>query len=216
MHPDQLDFVGRVKAVFPAHFRGVRVLEIGSLDINGSIRALFEGCDYTGVDVAPGPGVDRVCHGEDLDDPPASFDTVISCEVMEHNPRWQDTFRNMVRLCRPGGLVVMTCATRGRAEHGTSRSMPGNSPLTVGLGQEYYRNLTARDFVDSGVTAGLASATFLENWRKFDLYFVGTPRPLDPAQRRGVEALASHYRRASFGTWKGLRRFLWARYRAPA
>jgi SAM-dependent methyltransferase len=216
MHPDQLEFVERVRALFPRHFRGARVLEIGSLDINGSVRALFQGGDYLGVDVAPGPGVDRVCRGEDLDAPDASFDTVISCEVMEHNPRWRETFRNMVRLCRPGGLVVMTCATTGRAEHGTTRSIPGNSPLTVGLGQEYYRNLTARDFEQAGVTAGLAAHAFFENWRKFDLYFVGSPSPLDEGQRRGVEALAAHYRRASFGTWKGLRRYLWARYRAPA
>ena len=39
-------------------FRSGRTLEVGSLDINGSIRGLFEGGVYIGLDVALGPGVD--------------------------------------------------------------------------------------------------------------------------------------------------------------
>jgi 2-polyprenyl-3-methyl-5-hydroxy-6-metoxy-1,4-benzoquinol methylase len=57
------------------------------------------------------------------------FDVVISCEVMEHNPFWVATLTNMIRLLKPGGLLVMSCATIGRKEHGTARSLPGASPL---------------------------------------------------------------------------------------
>lgn len=149
-HKEQLQYIDRIQGIFPSYFTGKRVLEIGSLDINGTIRSRFTGCDYVGIDVDAGPGVDRVCEGQEFDAPDGSFDMVISCEVMEHNPYWKETFQNMVRLCAPRGLVVMTCAALGRKEHGTSRSNAESSPLTVSKGWDYYRNLTARDFIATG------------------------------------------------------------------
>jgi len=207
-HPEQLEFVDRVRGIWPRHFDGVRVLEIGSLDINGTIRSRFPNCQYTGIDVDAGPGVDIACQGQDYDGPDASFDTVISCEVMEHNPHWKETFQNMVRLCRSDGLMVMTCATWGRKEHGTARSLPDNSPLTVSKGWSYYRNLRARDFIEARLMEPLSAWSFFENWRSFDLYFVGTKAPLDDQARRRVAALARQYRASNFGTTRGLKRYL--------
>jgi SAM-dependent methyltransferase len=217
-HPEQLAFVDDVRAAFPRHFKAARVLEIGSLDINGTIRNRFEDCQYTGLDVAAGPGVDVVCQGQDYAAPDASFDTVISCEVMEHNPAWRETVKNMVRLTRPGGLVVMTCATWGRAEHGTARSDPGMSPLTVSKGWTYYRNLREVDLLEAGVTEGLVAWRFFRNWRSFDLYFVGVRRAFEPAEQRALDGLAARLRRGNFGTVRGLRRYLKAQlyYRAKA
>lgn len=37
-HQQQLDFVAAVKAEFPEHFSQTKVLEVGSLNINGSVR----------------------------------------------------------------------------------------------------------------------------------------------------------------------------------
>lgn len=207
-HPEQLDFVERIRTISPRHFSGARVLEIGSLDINGTIRSRFSGCDYTGLDVAEGPGVDVACQGQDYHAPDASFDTVISCEVMEHNPHWKATFQNMARLCKPDGLVVMTCASWGRREHGTTRSAPDNSPLTVGKGWDYYLNLRAGDFLAAGLVAPFADWAFFQNWRSYDLYFVGSKAPLDQASRRQLAGLHRHYARESFGTFKGLKRYL--------
>lgn len=173
-HPEQKQFMKLIAAEFPQFFSNCRVLEIGSLDINGSVRELFSDCDYIGLDVAEGKGVDVVCEGQKYDAPDASFDHVLSCEAMEHNPYWLETFNNMARLCRPGGLVIMTCATTGRAEHGTSRTRPGSSPLTVGMGWDYYRNLRSRDFTGQVDLAGLFSThRFWSNWSSFDLYFCG-------------------------------------------
>jgi hypothetical protein len=44
-HESQQNFVSRVKSRFPDSFSGKRVLEVGSLDINGSVRSLFVGCE---------------------------------------------------------------------------------------------------------------------------------------------------------------------------
>lgn len=173
-HTEQLDFIKAVKDAYGNFFRNSKVLEIGSLNINGTVRGFFEDPElYVGVDVGEGPGVDVVCEGQ-LYDTKERFDCVISCECMEHNPHWQATFRNMIRLCRPGGIVIMTCATIGRAEHGTSRTTPQDSPLTVARGWDYYRNLVPSDFTDDfTLERAFRYFGFETNPQSHDLYFVG-------------------------------------------
>lgn len=145
-HIQQRDFIDKIKRRSPKYFSNKSVLEIGSLNINGTVRDFFENCEYIGLDVAEGNGVDFVCEGQNYDAPDNSYDVVCSAECFEHNPYWLETFENMIRLCKPGGFVFFTCATEGRPEHGTSRSTPLDSPLTVDQGWEYYRNLNESDF----------------------------------------------------------------------
>lgn len=173
-HQAQWAFVEIVSERLKPHFNDCSVLEVGSLDLNGSVRRFFQNCRYIGIDVGSGAGVDVVCQGQDYDAPDNSFDTVISCEAMEHNPYWKATFLNMCRVCRPGGLVLMTCATTGRPEHGTSRTTPANSPLTVELGWDYYKNLSAQDFLrEIDFNSTFSHHLFSVNWGSYDLYFVG-------------------------------------------
>lgn len=180
-HPEQLRFVEQIKAAFPSYFNTARVLEIGSLDINGTVRKLFSSCDYIGLDVGAGPGVDVVCQGQEYDGPDSSFDTVISCEVMEHNPYWSKTMTNMVRMTKPGGLVVMTCASTARREHGTTRTSAQDSPLSVGIGWEYYKNLAAADFRSALPLGSLFSShLFLSHYVSKDLYFFGFKAGAEP------------------------------------
>jgi SAM-dependent methyltransferase len=110
------------------------------------MRSFFSNCDYLGIDVGEGRGVDLVCQGQDHDSPDESYDVCTSGECFEHNPYWAETFANMVRMCKSNGLVLFTCATTGRKEHGTSRTDLESSPLTIGIGWEYYRNLDEQDF----------------------------------------------------------------------
>lgn len=181
-HYSQRQFVGWVKEAFPACFADKKVLEVGSLDINGSVRDFFDRCEYTGLDVGPGPGVDVVCGGQEYDAPDASFDVVCSFEAMEHNPYWKETFANMLRMAKPGALVLMSCATYGRPEHGTSCSKPADSPLTAQIGWDYYRNLSAKEFGEafdlSSELSGYATAHY---YFGHDLFLVGfragTPAP---------------------------------------
>jgi SAM-dependent methyltransferase len=194
-HPEQMEFVRAVRSAFPQAFANKRVLEIGSLDINGSIRSLFSGGDYTGLDVAAGPGVDIVCQGQNYDAPDSSYDTVVCCEVMEHNPYWQETFRNMLRLCKPAGLVLMTCATTGRQEHGTTRTTPADSPLSIGIGWDYYRNLEAHDFrAAADLSDCLSAFAFFSHLGSRDLYFVGFRRGGIRPPHVGIKLLALRWR----------------------
>ncbi len=211
-HPEQAEFFDCVRANYPAAFEQVRVLEVGSLDINGSVRDLFRNCAYVGVDLALGPGVDLACQGQLVEFPSGHFDTVISAECMEHNPFWRETIANMLRMTRPGGLVLISCATTGRLEHGTTRTNPDASPFTSAQNWDYYRNLTATDLANAlNLRGWLADWGSWTNFITRDLYFVGLRhgdvgqpvRRLDPAMRQALDA-----RYAMTASAKALRRGL--------
>lgn len=207
-HPQQAEFFSAVREHYPAHFARARVLEVGSLDINGSARDLFDDCDYTGVDLQPGPGVDLACPGHLLALPTGHFDTVISAECFEHNPFWRETLANMLRMARPGALVLVSCATTGRKEHGTTRTNPDASPFTVQEKWDYYKNLTARDLARGANLPGwLADWHSWVNYISCDLYFIGLRHggapALAPALLRLLDA-----RYAMGATAKSLRRGL--------
>lgn len=176
-----MHFLGLVSKAFPDFFRGRRVLEVGAYDVNGAARSFFTDCDYVGLDVGEGPGVDVAVPGEDYDAPDDSFDVVISCECMEHNPAWAATSQNMLRVLRPGGLFVLTCAAPGRKEHGTTRTTPGSSPPTVERGQEHYENLYGADFASvPHFFSGFAHRAEWLNWAHHDYYLVGIKAPAEP------------------------------------
>lgn len=193
-HPEQFFFIHNLKAQLGQYFVGTKVLEIGSLDINGSVRVFFENCDYTGIDVGDGKHVDVVCPGEDYGMPSSSFDVIISCEAMEHNFEWKKTWLNMLRMAKDDGLVIMTCAAPGRKQHGTEQFKPGDSPLTIEKGRNYYRNMVPQDF------EGIVS---LDEWFSLwsfqidnvshDLYFFGVCKGASEQARMHAASLKAGF-----------------------
>ena len=169
-HKQQFDFVQFVASLYPSNFKNAKVLEVGSLDINGSVRQFFTDCDYIGIDLGEGKGVDVVCEGQEYDAPANSFDTTISCECFEHNPEWLLTFVNMYRMTKPGGLIIMSCATTGRPEHGTRRTTPNDAPFCG----DYYKNLTEQDFREKlNIDKMFSTYEFGIGHETKDLYFYG-------------------------------------------
>ncbi|WP_426341198.1 methyltransferase domain-containing protein [Pseudoduganella sp. S-14] len=148
-HPQQKAFCSAVKARFPHYFNGVLALDIGSLDLNGNNQYLFDAsCQYLGIDVAEGRNVDIVSPGHLLGMPAETFDVIVSTECLEHDRHWELTLQEAVRMLRPGGMLLMTCATTGRPEHGTRRTTPHDAPLLSSVDDEwadYYRNLDEQD-----------------------------------------------------------------------
>lgn len=100
----------------PIAGRKLRVLDVGSMDVNGSYRDLFDqdATDYTGVDLADGKGVDLV-----LDSPyqlpfeDEFFDVVLSGQMLEHNEFFWLTFQEMMRVLRSDGLSYLIAPSRG-------------------------------------------------------------------------------------------------------
>lgn len=191
MHAEIRHCLATVRDTFPEFFSGVSVLEIGSADINGSVRGYFKSTDYVGVDLIPGPGVDVVGQGEDVR-LNREFDVAVSTECLEHNPKYLETFENMVRHTRPGGLVLFTCATTGRPEHGTERSTPEDSPGTMVKGWNYYKNVEADDLRAFPFDSVFESHRFYVNRISCDLYFAGLKKPFDGAKARsGLDRIAA-------------------------
>jgi SAM-dependent methyltransferase len=173
-HPEQLAFFQAVVDGNQSLISGAEVIEIGSYDVNGSVRDIFKDAkNFVGVDLTEGPGVDIVGFGHEIDHPDGSYDISVSGECFEHDPHWQATFDNMVRMTRPGGLVVFTCASHGRPEHGTSRSDVTDSPGTQSEGLDYYRNLVEADFRSLPLATWFSRHRFWYQPSTFDLYFAG-------------------------------------------
>ena len=172
-HREQIEWCELVKYAHPEYFVGTNVLDIGSLDINGNNRYLFEQCDYTGIDIGDGPNVDLVIEGHlHRTDKDNKYDVVVSTECFEHDKHWELTLKNVMKnLLSKGGLFLFSCAAPGRPEHGTKKTSPKDSPFTT----DYYRNLSEEDI------RGVLDCNKLFKEYKFktrstfpqDLYFYG-------------------------------------------
>ena len=175
MHWEAVQFVATIQRNLPTFFNKAAVLEIGSYVVNESVGHLFKDVTYTGVDLCAGPGVDIVGSGHEVSFP-TPFDTTISCECFEHNRHFRETFTNMVKHTRDGGLCVFTCATTGRLEHGTTFSVSDQSPGTQSIGDNYYRNVSETDFDPAFLADNFDHFRFFENPSSQDLYFFGLKR----------------------------------------
>ncbi len=173
-HPLQLQFVKSITTSLTDNFQSRKVLEVGAYDVNGSVRQFFPNADYLGVDLIEGPGVDLICEGDKIPHKDSIYDISISCECFEHNPAWAETLTNMYRMTKTGGIVIFTCATTGRAEHGTTRTSPESSPGTQALRWDYYKNLTEEDINKAfNLKSLFGDHFFLVNHISCDLYFFG-------------------------------------------
>jgi predicted SAM-dependent methyltransferase len=87
-----------------------RVLELGSLNVNGTIRPAFVGTDeYVGLDQRPGDGVDLVMNAHDVEPwTRGRFDCVVASSFFEHDDRFWETLQAVRRVLRPGGWFVLT------------------------------------------------------------------------------------------------------------
>lgn len=120
MHDSITDWV---KRVLPAeNMDGIRVLEVGSYDINGSVRPYIESlgvADYLGVDAQAGPGVDRVVNCEHLVDEfgYGKWQLVVSTEMLEHARNWRTCCEQMAKMVAPRGLLLITTRSPGYPYH---------------------------------------------------------------------------------------------------
>ena len=177
MHPEARNFTLIVKHILSEFFSNKRVLDVGSGDINGNNRFLFENCIYYGNDVIQAPNVTIVSKTKDLPFQSNYFDTIISTECFEHDPEYTESFLKIYDMLKPNGVFCFTCASTGRPEHGTRRSEGGSSYGTIGNLEDmvdYYKNLTEIDLNNVLDLNNLFSRwdTYY-NPRSYDLYFVG-------------------------------------------
>ena len=143
---DQNKWKDGLKQKFPQFFNGIKVLDVGSANINGTNKSWFENCEYVGLDISPWPNVDVVSVAHEYDAPDESFDVVCSTSELEHDIHWKETLLKMVKLLKPGGFMWFD-APHTWAEHGTVEHSPSDS-LTSKLNDEwahYYKNMDIED-----------------------------------------------------------------------
>lgn len=116
-----------------------RVLELGSRNINGSVRALFPASFFWGIDIREGDGVDEVADGATWQTA-EPFDLVLCLEVFEHTPDWSLLVRTAARALGQGGVAVFTMATDPRFPHSAIDEQPIRA-------DEFYQNVNPADLV---------------------------------------------------------------------
>jgi SAM-dependent methyltransferase len=177
MHDGPKNFTIFCKNILPEYFKNIKVLDVGSGDINGNNRFLFENCEYHGNDVIDAPNVTIVSKTKDLKFENNYFDVIISTECFEHDPEYKQSFEKIYNMLKPNGLFIFSCASTGRKEHGTRRTSINDSYGTIAQledMQDYYKNLTEKDLNEVLNLKTLFSKydTYF-NKLYCDLYFVG-------------------------------------------
>jgi len=146
-HQSQRDYFFKIKNKFPHLFKNKKVLDVGSLDINGNNRMFFDNFEYFGLDVATGSNVDIIslCHEHNV--PDETYDTIISGSCFEHDRYYKQSIQNIVRVLKSGGIFLCTVPTTGYPEHGTRKCNPADAPLLTNNDNwvDYYKNLTEED-----------------------------------------------------------------------
>lgn len=117
--------------LFVARFateRACSVYEVGSRNVNGSVRDLFPAASWLGIDVRPGPNVDLVADGANWTPELGVYDFSISTEVFEHTREWRSILRHLIVALRPGGRVIVTAAGPNRRPHSAEDGGPWVGP----------------------------------------------------------------------------------------
>lgn len=143
MHYTNRLFWERCRKSYPRYFSDPsKVVEFGSLNINGSIRDHFSCSDYTGVDWRPGPCVDLVCLAHEVPFSLESIDTIVSASMLEHDPYWERSLSKMAEVMKPDGFMGITWGGALNNPHCVASAPDGKfHPLCAGLVLNYLEKI---------------------------------------------------------------------------
>jgi len=113
MHKSVMDWAkGQIEQNY---LSSLNTLEVGSLNVNGSVRELFSG-DYHGIDIQEGPGVDEVIDAAKIEYS-NEYDVVICTEMLEHAEDWRAVVNNIKKALTKGGHLLLTARGPGFKKH---------------------------------------------------------------------------------------------------
>ena len=120
MHKSIMDF--GTKVLTKELIENKIVLDIGSLDVNGSWKDIilnFNPKFYIGIDMQEGKNVDLKIGVENLHHiyPKNLFDLIISTETLEHIKLWKEAIVNMKSLLKVSGTLIITTRSKGCNYH---------------------------------------------------------------------------------------------------
>ncbi|MCA9257192.1 MAG: class I SAM-dependent methyltransferase [Phycisphaerales bacterium] len=123
---NKYDLERRLHTVFDVFFKGIdlrgrRLLDAGCGTGWFSQAACLRGANVTALDIGPRllARVHEKCDATtvigdvlNLDYPDDTFDVVVSSECIEHTRYPQRAVRELIRVCKPGGLIAITSNNR--------------------------------------------------------------------------------------------------------
>jgi SAM-dependent methyltransferase len=157
----EVDLCGRY-AVAP------RVLDVGIGTGRGSLPLARAGLEVTGVDSSQAMlDQTRQLAGDtaitllrrdlaDLGFADASYDTVMSLNVLVHFPHWRDILKEWQRVCRPGGRIVFDIHSQDHED--AACAAKGLPPRPADPGNDfggYMSRLRVRELVETANSLGL-------------------------------------------------------------
>jgi 2-polyprenyl-3-methyl-5-hydroxy-6-metoxy-1,4-benzoquinol methylase len=105
----------------PDQFHNKTILEVGSKNVNGSVRPLLQNlaASYIGVDMSEGDSVDLVVSAEKIVEKFGEnvFDVLVTTEMVEHVYDWQVVISNLKRVLKPNGIIYLTTRSIGFPYH---------------------------------------------------------------------------------------------------
>lgn len=112
-----MDFATKKWMVANLDKLGEKILEIGSLNVNGALRDVIP--VTVGIDMQRGPGVDLVCSVSELKSHfnDGHFDSCVSAGTLEHVEDWKGFIANTWDVVKDGGYIVMTMAGLHKGRH---------------------------------------------------------------------------------------------------
>lgn len=135
MHAGNRNWLDDLQARFAGEIAGASLLEIGSLNINGSARECLRPARWVGVDrlrcgradcPSCGDGtvparrdcdVEIQCDADQTCFEPESFDILLSTSMLEHDPGWRASLAHNLPWLRRGGLIFLSWGAEGNTHH---------------------------------------------------------------------------------------------------
>jgi ubiquinone/menaquinone biosynthesis C-methylase UbiE len=114
MHPSAMQAAKDFYAKFAGEFVEPTIVEIGSQNVNGSIREVAPPSKYVGLDFQEANGVDIVLQDAYSFPLPDNYaDIVVTSSCFEHSEMFWLTFLEGVRILKPRGLFYINAPSTG-------------------------------------------------------------------------------------------------------
>lgn len=117
MHVGNEQWVADIQKRYSDEITGAKLLELGSLNINGTARDLMKPATWIGIDQTAGPCVDIVCRAAETAFTEAEFDVILSTSMIEHDPDWRESLAHNLFWLKPGGLFLLSWGAEGNHRH---------------------------------------------------------------------------------------------------
>jgi len=156
MHRSVMTFVEAAAARYGLNHPGLHVLEVGALDVNGSVRSLFGKVErYVGIDQLAGKGVDHVANAHAIPFEHDVFDVVVSTEMLEHDPEPWLSVSEMGRVLKIDGILVVTARGIGFPHHSYPDDFYRYTPEAIRHLVEEYAGLSVLEIRDDPEASGV-------------------------------------------------------------